>query len=262
MFLRFTQLKRLPVASSASRNTTLFVNSFCLQKPLKNLSIRKKWAAGRVNGTIIFKTRTSLKNRFKIPKINYKIQLKQLNFIASFQFLSFTNKLVSLIYFASGSVTYHITTELHVLFEYCYLNIKKTLRGLIVASSWSPIYLLPKLVFISFIELSPLKRAQYCLSAGTQSRLLTVDKLSSSGLIQLPSKVKKIISIYSSVLIGRIALSQKKKYKNTKSGYWRNFGNKPIVRGVAMNAVDHPHGGRTKSVRYPRTPWGKTTKYK
>jgi large subunit ribosomal protein L2 len=34
------------------------------------------------------------------------------------------------------------------------------------------------------------------------------------------------------------------------------------VRGVAMNPVDHPHGGRTKAIRYQRTPWGKTTKYK
>jgi large subunit ribosomal protein L2 len=34
------------------------------------------------------------------------------------------------------------------------------------------------------------------------------------------------------------------------------------VRGVAMNAVDHPHGGRTKSLRYPQTPWGKSTKGK
>jgi large subunit ribosomal protein L2 len=29
-----------------------------------------------------------------------------------------------------------------------------------------------------------------------------------------------------------------------------------------MNPVDHPHGGRTKAIRYPRTPWGKTTKFK
>jgi ribosomal protein L2 len=29
-----------------------------------------------------------------------------------------------------------------------------------------------------------------------------------------------------------------------------------------MNPVDHPHGGRTKAIRYPRTPWGKTAKYK
>jgi ribosomal protein L2 len=34
------------------------------------------------------------------------------------------------------------------------------------------------------------------------------------------------------------------------------------VRGVAMNPTDHPHGGRAKSIKYQRTPWGKTTKFK
>jgi large subunit ribosomal protein L2 len=57
-------------------------------------------------------------------------------------------------------------------------------------------------------------------------------------------------------------MSLHRKCTNVKSGYWRSFGVKPIVRGVAMNPVDHPHGGRTKAVRYQRTPWGHTTKYK
>jgi len=42
--------------------------------------------------------------------------------------------------------------------------------------------------------------------------------------------------------------------KNTKAGFYKNFGRNSIVRGVAMNPVDHPHGGRTKSIKYPRTP--------
>jgi large subunit ribosomal protein L2 len=53
-----------------------------------------------------------------------------------------------------------------------------------------------------------------------------------------------------------------KKYVNGKAGFWRSFGHKPIVRGVAMNPVDHPHGGRTKAIKHQRTPWGLTTKYK
>jgi large subunit ribosomal protein L2 len=57
-------------------------------------------------------------------------------------------------------------------------------------------------------------------------------------------------------------LKENKNFSNGKAGYWRLFGVKPLVRGVAMNPVDHPHGGRTKSIRYPRTPWGKTTKFK
>ena len=74
---------------------------------------------------------------------------------------------------------------------------------------------------------------------------------------------QKTFSIFSLASNGRANLYiLKKNFKNTKSGFWRKKGFKPTVRGVAMNPVDHPHGGRTNSIKYPRTPWGKTTKFK
>ncbi len=63
-------------------------------------------------------------------------------------------------------------------------------------------------------------------------------------------------------MLGRISLFEHSNCLNGKAGYWRSFGVKSLVRGVAMNPVDHPNGGRTKAIKYPRTPWGKTTKYK
>ena len=62
--------------------------------------------------------------------------------------------------------------------------------------------------------------------------------------------------------LGCLEPKDHKNMNNTKSGYWRALGIKSTVRGVAKNPVDHPHGGRTKSIKYPRTPWGKTTKFK
>ena len=46
-----------------------------------------------------------------------------------------------------------------------------------------------------------------------------------------------------------------------KAGVNRRLGRSPRVRGVATNPNDHPHGGRTKAVKYPRTPWGRTTRF-
>jgi large subunit ribosomal protein L2 len=63
-------------------------------------------------------------------------------------------------------------------------------------------------------------------------------------------------------MLGQLSLKNNKNFQNGKAGYWRMFGSKSLVRGVAMNAVDHPHGGRTKSVKCPKTPWGKPTKLK
>jgi large subunit ribosomal protein L2 len=45
-----------------------------------------------------------------------------------------------------------------------------------------------------------------------------------------------------------------KNLTNNKSGFWRKFGSKSVVRGVAKNPVDHPNGGRTKSIKTPKTP--------
>ena len=100
------------------------------------------------------------------------------------------------------------------------------------------------------------------LSSGTKAKLFAMNFKFKTVTLQLPSKVKKIFSLFSATLIGPNLLLEKKYYTNTKSGYWRNFGRKSIVRGVAMNPVDHPHGGRTKAIRHQQTPWGKTTKLK
>lgn len=269
MFLNFFKLIKLPFHSGASRNLNFFLNKFCIQDKIKQLSLKKKWKAGRnSDGRIIVWTKSNLLKKYKFIKINYNIRYNKLSFVCSFQFIPFKNKLLSLIYFANGSVTYFITTENHFLFSYIYLNKTKKIRKYLENryyfenNYWSIIFKLKKLIYISFIEILPGKNAQYCLSSGSQSKLLSIDKKNYIAMIQLPSKIKKTISYYSCVFLGRISLVDKKKYNNTKSGYWRSFGLKSIVRGVAMNPVDHPHGGRTKSIRYQRTPWGKTTKKK
>lgn len=263
MFLNFINIIKLSPKTPSMRDSIKYKNFFCFQIKNKMLSYKQKWDAGRSNkGRIIIWTKGSLLVKNKHIKINYNLRFNKLSLIVSFQFIPFKNKILSLFYFANGLVTYYIATEYHILFNYCFLNKNKKLRNFFHVSIWSTLSQLKKLTFISFIEISPGKQAQYCLSSGTQSKILNIDKENKLVLIQFPSKVKKFISYYSCVFIGKIALEENKKYLNLKSGYWRSFGKKPIVRGVAMNPVDHPHGGRTKAIKYQRTPWGKTTKYK
>ena len=182
--------------------------------------------------------------------------------IAAFSFIPYKNKVASLIYFNNGAVTYYLTTNIHVLFSIMNFNIIKKLRKMKLKNYYFMLFQIKKLSFVSCLELLPDSGAQYSRSPGTKSRIIKFDKDTHSVMVQLPSKIKKIFSYYSFVLLDQIILSEHKKFTSTKAGYWRSFGSKSLVRGVAMNAVDHPHGGRTKSIRYPRTPWGKTTKYK
>ena len=115
---------------------------------------------------------------------------------------------------------------------------------------------------LSNLELIPGSGIKYVRSSGCAARVIKIDKIRYIALIKFPSGVRKFFSIFSLAILQPASLKLKRKIKNTKSGFWRNYGVKPHVRGVARNPVDHPHGGRTKSIKYPRTPWGKTTKFK
>lgn len=113
-------------------------------------------------------------------------------------------------------------------------------------------------------------------SYGSFSKLLARDDYDGFYLVDLPSKKKKFYLIFTQALIVDefSNLTNSKFYKNirhfymtnkfnySKAGYYSNLGKRPKVRGVAMNPVDHPHGGRTKSIKCPKTPWGHVTKKK
>lgn len=263
MFLQDYILRKRFYTSPAQRNSYYFYTRLNFQPKFKFLSVKKKWNAGRNDsGRTILWTRRSLGVQIKTVRINYNLRYFRLGFIAGFQFVPFKNRLLSLIFFANGAVTYYITSELHNIFSFLYYNKYKKLRKIKLKNTILMLFQIKKLSFVSCLELTPGSGAQYVRSPGVKSRIIKFDLDTHSVLIQLPSGVKKTFSYYSFVLLEAVSMSLNKKCLNTKSGYWRNFGLKSIVRGVAMNPVDHPHGGRTKAVRYQRTPWGKTTKYK
>jgi large subunit ribosomal protein L2 len=104
------------------------------------------------------------------------------------------------------------------------------------------------------LELIPKKGIQYARSSGSHAKILNINTSHHATLVKLPSGVKKYFSIYSIALPAASALQLKEKLSNCKSGFWRILGKKSKVRGVAKNPIDHPHGGRTKAIKYPRTP--------
>lgn len=105
-----------------------------------------------------------------------------------------------------------------------------------------------------FFNIEINNRVIYTRSAGTYCTLLTNDFEKNISKIKLPSNKIILISIFSFVVLGRLSNIFKKKEVIGKAG--RNYirGNRPSVRGVAMNPVDHPHGGRTKTNSPELTP--------
>lgn len=249
--------------SSASRSIYKFKARRKLYWKAPNLSCYKKWNAGRNDqGRRIIRTKASLLHKVKSVQINYNFKIKKASFISNFLFVPYRNKLLSLVRYAHGALAYYITTESHKLLSFFYFRCFGKFNRKYVISSFARLSTLPNLSFVSLIEIVNGRGAQYCRSSGTLAKILKYDRKKNMTLIKLPSGRSKLFSVYSMVSLGRVLFKENRKFSNSKAGYWRGFGFKPIVRGVAMNPVDHPHGGRTNSIRYPKTPWGKTTKYK
>ena len=111
------------------------------------------------------------------------------------------------------------------------------------------------------IEMKPGKGAQIARSAGTVAQIAAIDgdyvtvKLRSGEMRKIFSKCK--------ATIGEVGNSEYSLQSHGKAGAKRWLGVRPTVRGVAMNPIDHPHGGgegKTSGGRHPVSPWGTPTK--
>lgn len=119
---------------------------------------------------------------------------------------------------------------------------------------WAKLSALKHSTKVSLVELFPGSGVQYARSSGTFAKVLKFNINNYTCVLRLPSGVRKAFSFFSLCFLGPVSLRNKRLIKNTRSGYWRNFGVKAKTRGVAMNPIDHPHGGRTKSIKNQRTP--------
>ena len=122
---------------------------------------------------------------------------------------------------------------------------------------------IPVGIDIHNIELKVGSGAQLARSAGSSTQIL--GKSEGYVAIKLPSGEQRKIREECKATIGILSNFDKKHQKLGKAGRNRWLGIRPSVRGVAMNPIDHPHGGgegKTSGGRHPVTPWGKSTKGK
>lgn len=113
------------------------------------------------------------------------------------------------------------------------------------------------------VEMKPGKGGQIARSAGTYVQLVGRDQ--SYAILRLASGEQRVVHGDCMATIGAVSNPDNSNIKLGKAGRKRWIGKRPSVRGVAMNPVDHPHGGgegRTSGGRHPVTPWGKSTKGK
>jgi large subunit ribosomal protein L2 len=126
-----------------------------------------------------------------------------------------------------------------------------------------PMKNMPVGTIIHNIEMKPGKGGQMARAAGTYAQLVGRD--AGYALLRLSSGEVRMVRADCRATVGAVSNPDQQNIVIAKAGRNRWLGHRPSVRGVAMNPIDHPHGGgegRTSGGRHPVTPWGKPTKGK
>jgi large subunit ribosomal protein L2 len=124
-----------------------------------------------------------------------------------------------------------------------------------------PLAVMPLGSTVHNIELRPGKGGQICRAAGASAQLMAREGKYAN--LRLPSGETRIVLAACYATLGQVGNLDHENQSIGKAGRSRWKGWRPHVRGVAMNPVDHPHGGgegRTSGGRHPVTPWGVPTK--
>ncbi|MEK9673834.1 MAG: 50S ribosomal protein L2 [Rhodospirillaceae bacterium] len=124
-----------------------------------------------------------------------------------------------------------------------------------------PMKSIPVGTIVHNVEMKIGKGGQMARSAGTYAQIIGKDQ--GYAQLRLSSGELRMVRAECMATIGAVSNPDQQNIKIGKAGRSRWLGKRPSVRGVAMNPIDHPHGGgegRTSGGRHPVTPWGKPTK--
>lgn len=124
-----------------------------------------------------------------------------------------------------------------------------------------PLRYIPLGTQIHNVELKPMKGGQIARSAGAS--VMVMAKEEKYAQVKMRSGEIRLIHLDCRATIGQVGNIDHSLINIGKAGKSRYLGRRPTVRGVAMNPVDHPHGGgegKTAGGRHPVSPWGQPTK--
>lgn len=230
----------------------------------RSLFVSQNWSAGRTkSGVISFKNNSSKKLfRKKTPIFATKLIQNLLFFIKTIKFNY--NKRKSYCF---------CETEKSGLFLIPNTSLSAVGRVFLKNDVWQrknpnnlvgiPVYAqqIPFFTKICNITETPYFKYQYATSSGVFSIKLRASKKEKQIKIKLPSGFFKFIKQTTLVFLGVSNQHWVNKQTIGKAGINVSKGKKPSVRGIAMNSVDHPHGGKANSVKPEKSPWGWVTKH-
>jgi len=250
--------RRKPVNPSLRFQTFVDTSDITKKKPEKSLLDAKKRGSGRnAYGRITTRHRGGGAARsYRI--IDFRRSQKDVEgIVSSIEYDPNRNVRIGLIKYLNGAKRYVLMPE----------GLKVGDR--IIASATAdaktgnsmPLRSVPVGFVVHNVELTPGSGGKMARSAGTSIQL--VAKSDTHATLKMPSSEVRLVPLDCWATIGVLGNPDYKNISWGKAGRRRHLGFRPSVRGMAMNPVDHPHGGgegRSKSGSHPRSPWGKGCK--
>ncbi|MDO4741835.1 MAG: 50S ribosomal protein L2 [Candidatus Saccharibacteria bacterium] len=246
-----------PVTPAQRQKTTEDYDQITSKKPMKSLLKAKKQKAGKNN-----QGKITVRHRGGGVKRHYRIMTYNLpkNLTLTVEEIEYDpNRSARIARVKDQNGTYY-----YVLAD------TKMVKGAtfktgdevdIEESNRLPLEKIPVGTFVYAIELTPGKGAQMVRAAGASAQLMA--KENGYATLKMPSGEVRKVLLSAQASIGMVSNLQHQNVKIGAAGRRRRKGIRPTVRGVVMNATDHPHGGgdggRHGSGKAPRTPWGQLT---
>ena len=247
-----------PVTPSLRGTTTLTFEEITRTKPQKSLVKGKKRISGRMKTGRISVRRRGGGHKKKYRLIDFKrdkfgIDAK----VASIEYDPNRSANIALLYYKDGEKRYIIAPNKLELGSI----VKSGEKVKISVGNAMKLKNIPVGTIIHNIELEPGKGAQLARSAGAYAQISGFEKM--KAILKMPSGELRYINEDCLATIGQVGNLDFQKVSIGKAGRNRWRGKRPKVRGVAMNPIDHPHGGgegKTSGGRHPVSPWGVPTK--
>ena len=228
-------------------------------KPVKSLTAGISKKGGRNNTGRITMRRKGGGHKVKYRIIDFKRNNTESATVDRIEYDPNRSSYIALITYTDGTKSYILAPKDLKAGDQVISGEKKEIR----IGNCMPMSDIPVGIDIHNIELKIGSGAQLARSAGSSTQI--VGKSDGYVAIKLPSGEQRKVREECRATIGVLSNIDKKNQKLGKAGRKRWLGVRPSVRGVAMNPIDHPHGGgegKTSGGRDPVTPWGKPTKGK
>ncbi|MDO4611355.1 MAG: 50S ribosomal protein L2 [Candidatus Saccharibacteria bacterium] len=246
-----------PITPAQRQKTTEDYDQITTKKPMKSLLAAKKQQAGKNN-----QGRITVRHRGGGVKRHYRLVSYNLP-------KGYTFTVEEIEYDPNRSARIARVKDQNGTYYYVIADTKMT-KGTtfktgneieVEDSNRMPLENIPVGTFVYGIELAPGKGAQMVRAAGASAQLMA--KENGYATLKMPSGEVRKVLVTCAASIGTVSNLQHQNVKIGSAGRRRRKGIRPTVRGVVMNATDHPHGGgdggRHGSGKAPRTPWGQLT---